>query len=386
MFGLSHLMMMLTSRSPPIDVDSYLYQASHEHALSSRLGSSSPSQIHSLRATLLYYEAYRALSHYQSAPFALLRASASSEEVFSALLLEQAALCDLKLPRRALRKHAVHLVMAAHRYQDCGQKHLSLKCYVQAARFYKGKAWTLVEDHVEHELGRQAYNDGNAEQATEHYVTLLRNNQGANVAPHQAYLDEFLTALKYTGRDVAELVKERNLKLPSCFFDTSKSSIRILPSWEKEENSLAGALDETLIVDDDGWICLESTFLERGYKETRVVGTTKRKWPTTLARESGENVASTDDLIFLDLIARNPLNTSVTLTSIKPFVCLAAAPEVEATDETGFKVETIEEIQLGPEEERLVSANLVSHLAPFIDHLAPIAPHSGIFLDSIFKT
>lgn len=357
MFGLSHLMMMLTSRSPPIDVDSYLFQASYEYSASSRLGSSSPSQIHSLRATLLYYEAYRALSHYRSAPVALLRASGSSEEVFSALLLEQAALSDLKLPRRALRKHAVHLVMAAHRYQDCGQKHLSLKCYAQAARFYKGKAWTLVEDHVEHELGRQAYNDGNSEQAIEHYVTLLRSSEGANVAPHQVYLEEFLTALKYSGRDVTELVEERKLQLPSSFFDSSKSSIQIYPSWETEGGSIArGTADESLLVDDDHWTPLEERFLATGYPDNQLSQTgKKRKRPLTLAKDSDENVASTDDLISLSVVAVNPLNTSITLNSVKPIVSLARASDPDTFSADKIEVETLDEIHLGPEEERIVS-------------------------------
>lgn len=62
-------MIMLSTRSPPIDVDSYLVQACAEYQ------SRSTVQLNSLRATLLYYEAYRALDHYRSAPYALIRAA-----------------------------------------------------------------------------------------------------------------------------------------------------------------------------------------------------------------------------------------------------------------------------------------------------------------------
>ena len=44
-----------------------------------------------------------------------------AEEIPSAILLEQAALADLRLPKPAMRRYAFHLVMAAQRYEKCGQ-------------------------------------------------------------------------------------------------------------------------------------------------------------------------------------------------------------------------------------------------------------------------
>lgn len=290
MFGLAHLMMMLGTRTNPVDVDSYLSSACHNYTVAPRRKGSAL-QTDSLRATLLFYEAYRALSYYRSAPTALVRTamegSGDSEndiEVAGALLLEQAAICDMRQSGRpALRKCALHLIMAAHRYGSCGQKHLSYRCFCAAATVYRGQRrsqgaidsvseaerekgglavqggdkketedegthlfdmvarsqgsrmeWRLIEDHTEHQLAEQANNDGNVEQAIAHFWRLVRR-QGRHAAQrgidedakqHAIYLNGLLTSCKYISRPLADVLEHHNLPLSLSLVDKKSSYIR----------------------------------------------------------------------------------------------------------------------------------------------------------------
>lgn len=92
-----------------------------------------------LKMMMLYYQAYQAIGDYRPAPRGLVRSAGEvstaptdtsggradpcvrqAEEMISAILLEQAALCDLRLPRSSMRKYAFHMAMAAARYEKCG--------------------------------------------------------------------------------------------------------------------------------------------------------------------------------------------------------------------------------------------------------------------------
>lgn len=106
------------------------------------------------------------------------------DEVVSAVLLEQAALSQLHLSpsldglRRRPRKFAVHMVMAAYRYELSGQKALSRHCLRQAAQVYSGAGWREVRRHVVNMLGRQAFNAGEVEEAVKHFWFLVAKVAG----------------------------------------------------------------------------------------------------------------------------------------------------------------------------------------------------------------
>lgn len=107
--------------SPPrtrLEVDPFL-----EHAVQHYRSRTSHGilQLDAIRTTLLYYEGYQTLGEYRSVVPAMLRAAGEVEEIPSAILLEQAAFADLRLPKPAMRKFAFHLVLAAQRYEVCSQ-------------------------------------------------------------------------------------------------------------------------------------------------------------------------------------------------------------------------------------------------------------------------
>jgi hypothetical protein len=79
-------------------------------------------QLDALRATVLYYEAWKALGEWRSVGAALVRAAGEADEVPCAVILEEAAAADTKggKSERGKRRQAMHLAMAARRYEKAG--------------------------------------------------------------------------------------------------------------------------------------------------------------------------------------------------------------------------------------------------------------------------
>ncbi|CDU25237.1 uncharacterized protein SPSC_05071 [Sporisorium scitamineum] len=363
MFGLSHLMIMYTSRSAPIDVDSYLAQACYEYDLRSSARGNNPAVEDNLalRATLLYYEAYRMLGYLRPAPAGLLRMSQRSDEVLAPLLLEQAALACLQLsPKLSLRKFALYLVTAAHKYQACGQKILSLRCYAQAAVVYRQKGWALIENHIEHELGMQAYNEGDSDAAVSHLIKLIRPSANSS-AEHERFLQDVQTAYKYSGQagndqDPPVAVEAgKALALPFPVFDTASAVLRFVPE------SSASA---TVTVDDAVWNRLEEHLVDHGLGERMLPDGSKRrrKRPTSQTSSQARQVP-VNQTFWLDIEVRNPLGVELTIDRIRP-VLKIDSPTVGGTasatelGEDDFESEDAGKCTLGPFQSRRVRVAL----------------------------
>lgn len=132
MTGLSQLLMHPPSTPLNFNPDTWLEQALQTPSLGAV-------DLDGLQAMMLYYEAYRFIGDWRPAPEGLVRTAGEvstsnwiddvhitderarqSDEGYSALLLEQAALADLQLPFPSKRKYAFHMAMAAARYEKTG--------------------------------------------------------------------------------------------------------------------------------------------------------------------------------------------------------------------------------------------------------------------------
>lgn len=69
------------------------------------------------------------------------------------------------------------------------QKAFSRRCFRQAAVLYRNQDWKRAQTHIEHALGRQAYTVGESDVAVEHFVRLLKGDQGD-------FLDDFVLAFE----------------------------------------------------------------------------------------------------------------------------------------------------------------------------------------------
>ncbi|KAK0546623.1 hypothetical protein OC845_004521 [Tilletia horrida] len=292
------------------EAEALLGQACHEYSLSN-------SQLSAIRASLLYYEAQRSVGAWRTVEPTLVRAAGFAEEISSAIFLEQAALANLRQPKPALRKYAVHLVMAGHRYKDCGQKHLSLRCYAQAGAFYRSRQWALIANHVEHELGKQAFMDGDADQAVEHLLRVLRPATGSTV-PSETYLDELLSAHKYCNEQDGRRKH-------------SQFAFELFPS---ERCKFDLALNSGTADSDPEWDQLEEHFMNTGYSSGMTGPDGKaRKRPMQLKRTSAEVEVGLNELDISD---------------IRPDI--SEETEAEATSDSGLDIESASDVRATPGE------------------------------------
>jgi tetratricopeptide (TPR) repeat protein len=116
-------------------------------------------QRYAVRTTLLHADVLRARGRASEAAEKLLRVTISDpNDLRSALLYEQAALSFLLVKNGGahVRKYALHLVHAGHRFLKAGLKAHGLRCYMSALRVYQDKRWTHVDDHLYSALAKHS--------------------------------------------------------------------------------------------------------------------------------------------------------------------------------------------------------------------------------------
>ncbi|KAK9825400.1 hypothetical protein WJX81_000447 [Elliptochloris bilobata] len=143
------------------------------------------------RAALLTAAHARSHGNYGEANFALMKAHFPEEGLRAALLLEQAALCLLRVAPPALRKFAFHMVLAGLRYSSCGQSALGARAYRQVLGLYAGRQWAFIEEHLHSVLGARRKEAGDAAGALEHFAAMLVCPQSPR-AWQATYLRQFL--------------------------------------------------------------------------------------------------------------------------------------------------------------------------------------------------
>ncbi|KAK4704695.1 trafficking protein particle complex subunit 8, partial [Phenoliferia sp. Uapishka_3] len=291
-----------------------------------------------LKSMMLYYEAYRIIGDWRAAPVGLVRTAGESDEVASAILLEQAAIADLHLPLASRRKYAFHMAMAATRYEKSGIKSLSRRCLSQASSMYMIdpppldprwsatiSGWNAIRSHLHHGLGRQAYNVGKSEDAIEHFLELLAGAEGGGESGgEQSWLDDFGLAWEHLGDEAPRIVAERNLKLHATIFDAKYATVRIPQGSELigKDNS------------PEEWSKLESEFLQHGFP-----GSAKK--PPSLVKVGDGNQAVVGETFYLELRAQNPLDAPLAIGGL----------QIETDAEPGtVEIEAPQEIELGPRE------------------------------------
>ncbi|KAE8270957.1 hypothetical protein A4X09_0g1379 [Tilletia walkeri] len=325
MLGLCQLLQAsANATASSAEAEALLGQACHEFSLGNH------TQLSAIRASLLFYEAQRSIRDWRNVEPVLIRAAGFAEEISSAIFLEQAALANLRQPKAALRKFAVRLVMAGHRYNDCGQRYLSLRCYAQAATFYRAKDWCLVANHIEHELGKQAYLEGNADQAAQHLLRVIRPNEGSTVTA-ETYIDELLSAFKYSGS------KEATAKPAEFAFE-------VFPSQDCFfDNGTAGGSIER----DEEWTRMEEQFLRTGFGSgSSGPGGKARKRPLQLTSASQDVIVGMNETLFLQLTVRNPLSADLELSEIRPDIMEEGVDDGSDADALGLRVDQTDSIRI----------------------------------------
>ncbi|CAI7842685.1 unnamed protein product, partial [Closterium sp. NIES-53] len=111
--------------------------------------------------------------------------------VKAAVLLEQAAVCFVRVTPPMLRKYGFHMVLAGNRYNLASQRKHAMRAYKCVEGVYRGKGWNFILDHCNFTLGRLSAYLGSYNGAVVYFVRLLAcAHQSA--AMQATFLREFL--------------------------------------------------------------------------------------------------------------------------------------------------------------------------------------------------
>ncbi|XP_066208727.1 trafficking protein particle complex subunit 8 isoform X3 [Saccopteryx leptura] len=180
------------------------------------------------RCVLLSAEILKSQSKYSEAAALLIRLTSENtwkgmdSDLRSALLLEQAAHCFINMKSPMVRKYAFHMILAGHRFSKAGQKKHALRCYCQAMQVYKGKGWSLAEDHINFTIGRQSYTLRQLDNAVSAFRHILINESKQSAAQQGAFLREYL----YVYKNVSQLSPDGPLpQLPLPYINSSATRV-----------------------------------------------------------------------------------------------------------------------------------------------------------------
>ncbi|KAI2651856.1 Trafficking protein particle complex subunit 8 [Labeo rohita] len=110
-------------------------------------------------------------------------------------MTSEAAHCFINMRSPMVRKFAFHMILAGHRFSKAGQKRHALRCYCQALQVYKGKGWTLAEDHINFTIGRQSFTLRQPENAVAAFRHILINDSKQSASMSQLSGDSSLPQL-----------------------------------------------------------------------------------------------------------------------------------------------------------------------------------------------
>ncbi|KAM9435851.1 trafficking protein particle complex subunit 8 isoform 1-T1 [Clarias gariepinus] len=144
------------------------------------------------RCALLSAEVLKSQGKYSEAAALLIKMTSEDSDLRSALLLEQAAHCFINMRSPMVRKFAFHMILSGHRYSKAGQRRHALRCYCQAMQVYKGKGWTLAEDHINFTIGRQSFTLRQPENAISAFRHILIGDSKQSATQQSAFLREYL--------------------------------------------------------------------------------------------------------------------------------------------------------------------------------------------------
>uniref|UniRef100_A0A4W5KCU7 Trafficking protein particle complex subunit 8 n=1 Tax=Hucho hucho TaxID=62062 RepID=A0A4W5KCU7_9TELE len=150
------------------------------------------------RCALFSAEVLKSQAKYSDAATLLIKMTCEDSDLCSALLLEQAAHCFINMRNPMVRKFAFHMILAGHRFSKAGQKRHALRCYCQAMQVYKGKGWSLAEDHINFTIGRQSFTLRQPENAVSAFRHILTNDSQQTSTQQGAFLREYLYVYRVT--------------------------------------------------------------------------------------------------------------------------------------------------------------------------------------------
>ncbi|XP_061681125.1 trafficking protein particle complex subunit 8 isoform X2 [Syngnathoides biaculeatus] len=329
------------------------------------------------RCALLSAEILKSQGKYSEAAALLIKMTSEDSDLRSALLLEQAAHCFINMRARMLRKFAFHMILAGHRFSKAGQKSHALRCYCQAMQVYKGRSWSLAEDHINFTIGRQSFTLGQPEKAVQAFKQILTNDSRQTATQQGAFLREYLYVYK-------TVISRSGLSLPHLplpFIQSAATRVY----FGHERRLAEGEKQAATHVSLDQEYEAEQASMWRELEEQLVAAANRGGAPANFQPSQCYLNSQTDNLrhplavveepVLVEVMFRNPLKVPLALSRLsllwkfardghdaEDLVDKRDALERETTqsDEV-VTTETILDFHLAPEETKMARLRLLPH-------------------------
>ncbi|KAL3692120.1 hypothetical protein R1sor_005771 [Riccia sorocarpa] len=299
MIGLSLFMLDQSRRESELCMDTainYYHQKS---------GSSSAK--YATRAALWLAEMHKARGQYREAAVVLFRSSTEEGSVRSALFLEQAAYCFLRIAPPMLRKYGFHLVLAGNQYSNYGQKKLAMFVYQCALRVFRDQGWNYISDHVHFHLGRLCQLLENNAFAVQFFKKVIASSHQSPT--NQAkFLSEFLYVIEKSDRKGAVL----DLDLPSVDLE------HVYVHFEDQRTYASSAAAS---VPEEIWTSVEEGLVPAADKAVNWLDARTSNVKTTTM---DYNVCVAGEDIGVDVEFSNPLQVALDISGVS-LVCIFTA-------------------------------------------------------------
>ncbi|XP_066481458.1 trafficking protein particle complex subunit 8 isoform X3 [Tiliqua scincoides] len=325
------------------------------------------------RCVLLSAEILKSQSKYSEAAALLIRLTSEDSDLRSALLLEQAAHCFINMKSPMVRKFAFHMILAGHRYSKAGQKKHALRCYCQAMQVYKGKGWSLAEDHINFTIGRQSFTLRQLDNAVSAFRHILINDSKQTAAQQGAFLREYL----YVYRNVSQLSPDGPLpQLPLPYINSSATRVFFGHDRRPAEGEKQAATHISLDQEYDSEFSQQWKELEEQVVAAANKGTTLSNFQPTqycLNRYSDNSrfpLGVVEEQITVEVAFRNPLKVPLLLTDLsllwkfqpKDFNSKnGEMKDLEACGKDMIEAEIISEFSVNSEETKMARLKLFPH-------------------------
>uniref|UniRef100_A0A8C3H1J1 Trafficking protein particle complex subunit 8 n=1 Tax=Corvus moneduloides TaxID=1196302 RepID=A0A8C3H1J1_CORMO len=326
------------------------------------------------RCVLLSAEILKSQSKYSEAAALLIRLTSEDSDLRSALLLEQAAHCFINMRSPMVRKFAFHMILAGHRFSKAGQKKHALRCYCQAMQVYKGKGWSLAEDHINFTIGRQSFTLRQLDNAVSAFRHILINDSKQPPAQQGAFLREYL----YVYKNATQLSPDGPLpQLPLPYINSSATRVFFGHDRRPAEGEKQAATHVSLDQEYDSESSQQWKELEEQVVSVVNKGTIPSNFQPTqfcLNRYSDNSkfpLAVIEEPITVEVSFRNPLKVPLLLTDLsllwkfqpKEFSAKhdGETKERGTCDEDMVGTEAIAEFLINSEETKVARLKLFPH-------------------------
>ncbi|XP_051511754.1 trafficking protein particle complex subunit 8-like isoform X2 [Myxocyprinus asiaticus] len=271
------------------------------------------------RCCLLSAVILKSQAKYSDAATLLIKMTSEDSDLRSALLLEQAAHCFINMRTPMVRKFAFHMILAGHRFSKAGQKRHALRCYCQAFQVYKGKGWSLAEDHINFTIGRQFFTLRQPENAVAAFRHILINDSKQSAIQQATFLREYL----YVYKSMTQLSGESPLpQLPLPCLHSSQTRVffghdRRLAEGEKQAATHV-SLDQEFDRDlSQLWRELEERVVAAANRGTVPITFQPSQCCLNSQMDNLKNpLAVVEEPIIVEVVFRNPLKVPLALSAL----------------------------------------------------------------------